>query len=1172
MSRRPTIGFISTWPIYQGTTIDRYAYSLIQGISSAAHRLNCNLLLGCGSSLTGNASEHRSYWPVPGPDVEFLPVGPWNTDGLIIVSDELTASQNQYIHDLMASGFPVIFTTPEGPGSLVNVDNALGIRKAFNHLYNHGHRQIAYLAGHFKHGGDSEERLQAYYAALQEHNLPLDERLVAFGEHRKTDGAVAMNQIMESGAPFSAVIASNDLSCLGAIETLTAVGLRIPQDVAVIGFDDILDARTLTPSLTTIRHPTFSIGFQAVLLLMEYIRGERAGTTRVVVPPQLIVRQSCGCRLGQMETQNGGSSLGVLIHEMAEASLSDARNSLLEDLVSQMDLIVGAFVESLKLGQSDPIMAEIGRVLRWTEERGEDAHVWQTALAVLLQKLNHLYSMVDNFDPAYAASLLDSVRVEINDKIQRQTTRFMLGRMDMMAQLGQLTAEMVAAMNIDQSAEILARLLPQVGIQNALVALYDNLGEEPTSQGEILFSAGLPAKLNGLRFDSRKFPVSGLYDRSKPLQLIILPLHIDDQSSGFVAFNAPNPEMCAAIVLNLEVALRTSRLYLDAVEGRRMAEEASRLKSRFLSMVSHELRTPLSLIVGLSEMSLREHKVEIRDIEQINTSAQHLARLIGDVLDLATSEAGQLRILKEPLDLAGVLDVSIKIGEQLARDKGLEWQVKLPSKGLHVLGDRTRLRQVMLNLLSNAVKFTSEGRVEASVYEEAGKAVIQVNDTGMGIPLSEQETIFNEFYRTGRSVESGVTGLGLGLAITRHLVEQHGGTISVRSPGDLHCGTTFEIRLPLLDASEVKADQMDDLMKKSSNVFLLANQDEEVGEIMAFLKQRGHTVTFCRRDVEDTWLEQVNTLSPFALILAEHLASSAGWTVASLLKRSSETENIPILAYSLDGERNQGELLELNYLYKPVKPEQIQRVLPQMDGPRGRTPLILVVDDDPGVLAMHCRMIEGTGRRTLAARNGREALDLLETNHPDLILLDLMMPVMDGFEMLDELRKRESRRDIPVIILTGRVLTDADLERCNNGVATILGKGLFTTEETLNHIDSALTRNNTLSGPTRQLVRRAMTFIHMHYSEPITREEIAEEVGISADYLTDCFRQELGITPITYIRRYRIRRACDLLKNTDTSITQIAMSVGFSESAHFSHAFLRETGVTPRAYRLQGRK
>jgi YesN/AraC family two-component response regulator len=220
---------------------------------------------------------------------------------------------------------------------------------------------------------------------------------------------------------------------------------------------------------------------------------------------------------------------------------------------------------------------------------------------------------------------------------------------------------------------------------------------------------------------------------------------------------------------------------------------------------------------------------------------------------------------------------------------------------------------------------------------------------------------------------------------------------------------------------------------------------------------------------------------------------------------------------------------------------------------------------------MHRRLVEQIGHQVLTARNGREALATLDHTRPDLILLDLMMPEMDGFAVMEALRLREATRDIPVIVLTARTLSEADLERCHRGVATILGKGLFSAQETLGHIEAALARQPTLGRATRQLIRRAMAYIHKHYAEPISRETIADAIGISADYLTDCFHQELGVTPSIYIRRYRIRQACELLRNTEHAITHIALTVGFSDSAHFTRTFQREIGLTPRAYRRSGK-
>jgi DNA-binding LacI/PurR family transcriptional regulator len=379
---RPTIGFICTWPVYQGITIDRYAHSLIQGISAAAHQHGCNLLLGCGFSATGNNPQYRSFWPVPGPEVNFVPVGPWNTDGLIIVPDELTKEQSQYVRDLLDSGFPVIFTTPEGPGPVVAVDNTLGICQAFEHLLHHGHREIAFIAGHIGQGGDSEERLQAYRFALRQAGLPEDPRLIAFGEHRRNGGRLAMQQILDSGAGFTGLIASNDLSCLGAIECLEAAGRLIPDDVAVIGFDDILDARSLSPSLTTIRHPTFALGYQSVITLLDHIQGGMDRTSHVVVPPRLIIRQSCGCSpvslsFAPAEALEPELTLDDLSCDMAEASLIEARNSLIEDLQGQCSSFLDAFLDSLQSQNAKSILSEMKRVLAWTDARDEDAHIWQ---------------------------------------------------------------------------------------------------------------------------------------------------------------------------------------------------------------------------------------------------------------------------------------------------------------------------------------------------------------------------------------------------------------------------------------------------------------------------------------------------------------------------------------------------------------------------------------------------------------------------------------------------------------------------------------------------------------------------------------------------------------------------------------------------------------------------
>ena len=189
---------------------------------------------------------------------------------------------------MIHTGYPVVFTTAEEPGPTVAVDNAGGIQQAFDHLVQHGHRRIAFIAGKSGRGGDSAERLVAYRAAVRAASLEEDERLIAYGEHRREDGRTAMQQILATGAPFTAMLASNDLSCLGALEVLRAVGRHIPDDVAVIGFDDILDTRSHLPPLTTMRYPTFALGYEAVLSLLATVNGKRTEEGHTRVPTRLI--------------------------------------------------------------------------------------------------------------------------------------------------------------------------------------------------------------------------------------------------------------------------------------------------------------------------------------------------------------------------------------------------------------------------------------------------------------------------------------------------------------------------------------------------------------------------------------------------------------------------------------------------------------------------------------------------------------------------------------------------------------------------------------------------------------------------------------------------------------------------------------------------------------------
>jgi AraC-like DNA-binding protein len=340
--------------------------------------------------------------------------------------------------------------------------------------------------------------------------------------------------------------------------------------------------------------------------------------------------------------------------------------------------------------------------------------------------------------------------------------------------------------------------------------------------------------------------------------------------------------------------------------------------------------------------------------------------------------------------------------------------------------------------------------------------------------------------------------------------------------------------------------------------------------LQAYLDESGYEVKTSFMDESPDWLSQVVISPPGAIVVDLGTALHQGWGVLTAIKRHPQTKDLPVLFYALSPKG--GSVLQLDYLTKPIELTEFTRALDQqwlVPGTNDDMKTILVVDDDPDTLAMHTRIVQAHAHshRVLMARNGLEALDILQRERVDLVLLDLIMPELDGFGVLEAMREREATREIPVIVLTGQVLTEKEMARLNRGVATVLGKGLFSLEETLAHVDTALERNRRLSAQTQRLVRQAMAFIHKHYAEPVSRADLARHVSLSEDYLTACFRKELGITPIAYLNRYRVHQARQLLSDTDKTITQIALEVGFSDSGYFSRVFRREVGVSPEAYR-----
>ncbi|RPI90404.1 MAG: helix-turn-helix domain-containing protein, partial [Chloroflexi bacterium] len=447
---------------------------------------------------------------------------------------------------------------------------------------------------------------------------------------------------------------------------------------------------------------------------------------------------------------------------------------------------------------------------------------------------------------------------------------------------------------------------------------------------------------------------------------------------------------------------------------------------------------------------------------------------------------------------------------------------------------------------------------------------VAVSDTGLSVPLAEQAAIFDEFRQSDRTVARGYGGLGIGLAICRQIIELHGGKIGIHSSGEENSGSTFYFSLPAIPAATPAP-----LAEPSQVVLILTEHVQRSFPLRQHLERQGFRAQVLGILQTPNWLEELLAIRPGALVL-DLPAARRGWEIIDILKKHPATQELPILFYSLLQEQDSGSMLMLDYLVKPLAADGLAQALQRY----GVAPaadceqrMVLVVDDDPEILALHARLVEEhlPECRVTCASNGREALEQMQTHPPALVLLDLMMPEMDGMAVLNAMQSDKRLQGIPVIVLTAQHLSSEEMTLLNQGVVAVLGKGLFTAAETLTHIEHALAYHKRLGSENQRLVRKVMAYLHENFAQPIIREQLASYAGVSERHLNRCFMQETGTTPLTYLNRYRIQEARKLLAEGQLSVIEVMGRVGFSESSYFTRIFRREVGVSPGAYKKGSR-
>ncbi len=659
--------------------------------------------------------------------------------------------------------------------------------------------------------------------------------------------------------------------------------------------------------------------------------------------------------------------------------------------------------------------------------------------------------------------------------------------------------------------------LAAIGVSRELLEPFD----ASSFEGQL----GLPLK-TGRASHIRDIPEETLFTfktfagRAIPREIISLPVMVDEKVRGMLCLATVSAYTKASLVIlskqsmtalstafsnllandetrrlteelrgkNVELTAQQEELQMQAeelrqqweelqeqniqLEQQRLAvEEASRLKSQFLSNMSHELRTPLNSVLALSRVLMMQARNKLSDeelnyLEIIERNGKNLLTLINDILDLSKIEAGRMDLHPRSFSLSLVLENVVQSILPLAEEKRIGIHAQVPANLPPIESDELRVAQILQNLLANAVKFTDKGSVTIAATCDEERVSVQIADTGIGIAQEDIPFIFDEFRQADGSSSRRHEGSGLGLAIARKAAHLLGGNIAVSST--LGAGSTFTLTLPLVWQGATPAHEPLSVgstvgsRHAEKTILIVEDEPQTAAMISRYLLQEGYRTVIALSGEEA--LKLAASELPFAVTLDIIMPDMDGWEVLQGLKQNPATRDIPVIVVSVSEEKETGFALgAIGHVTKPVHKKRLISEIRRLGSPAMRS--IMIVDDNEIDRLEIGRIVAAAGLTPVVAQSGSACLEMIEKEAPDLLVLDLMMPPPDGFAVLEKIRNKPGLRDLPVIVVTAKDLTEEDRSKLSGNVFTVLEKSAATAPTLLREIKRILLRLEYLPKP-----------------------------------------------------------------------------------------------------------